>query len=418
LQPRDLPFRHARAGVNPPVILGISSRHSDGARVLMCDATIRTLKTDINATILKWILTINSGRPIAGWPADENEMPADFPPEVDAGQLKDTDVLPHCGGRIEPGRNYVYCASFQIAWDELKSKVVHGPVRLESGPPLAGELNRFAFPRTDLSADSYIAMAGLIRDGIVADIQTAMAEKFPAVTSRIDLPTGAMIVAYAYLQKTLPFRTAFDRFAEPLMFHGKTGVSPVGSFGIKAFVDRPGRNEAIKEQVTILDYANDNDFVIRLDTRSDEIILAKIAPRESLSETLDAVQHRIEQRKGDSRRSKLLEEESLVVPIIALNIARDYTEVCGRPLLNDGFTGQRVAVAKQVIRFLLDETGARLESEAEIVDEDDSEYPKPRQFIFDKPFLVFLREPPATEPYFAMWVENAELLERIARGDR
>ena len=39
--------------------------------------------------------------------------------------------------------------------------------------------------------------------------------------------------------------------------------------------------------------------------------------------------------------------------------------------------------------------------------------PKPRRFVFDKPFLLYLKESQADEPYLVMWIANAEFMERV-----
>ena len=76
-----------------------------------------------------------------------------------------------------------------------------------------------------------------------------------------------------------------------------------------------------------------------------------------------------------------------------------------------------LVVAKQYIRFQLDESDAVLESEARamfaaIGDEPEPDRPpdRPRQFVFDRPFLLALRQPKAEEPYFVTWIGNLELL--------
>ncbi|HEY5313758.1 MAG TPA: hypothetical protein VIK18_14620, partial [Pirellulales bacterium] len=48
-------------------------------------------------------------------------------PLVAAAKLPRTDILPHCDGPIVPGRNYVYCATFQLAWDKLREQVDSKP---------------------------------------------------------------------------------------------------------------------------------------------------------------------------------------------------------------------------------------------------------------------------------------------------
>jgi hypothetical protein len=37
---------------------------------------------------------------------------------------------------------------------------------------------------------------------------------------------------------------------------------------------------------------------------------------------------------------------------------------------------------------------------------------KPRHFVFDRPFLIYLRERQAEQPYLTVWVESPELLVR------
>jgi hypothetical protein len=72
----------------------------------------------------------------------------------------------------------------------------------------------------------------------------------------------------------------------------------------------------------------------------------------------------------------------------------------------------RLLMALQIIRFQMDEVGVRLKSEAVMHFGCSAEYrPKPQHvMIFDKPFLLMLSRAGAKQPYFAVWVENAELL--------
>jgi hypothetical protein len=36
----------------------------------------------------------------------------------------------------------------------------------------------------------------------------------------------------------------------------------------------------------------------------------------------------------------------------------------------------------------------------------------PREFVFNRPFLVYMQKRGAEHPFFVMWVDNAELLTR------
>ena len=70
-----------------------------------------------------------------------------------------------------------------------------------------------------------------------------------------------------------------------------------------------------------------------------------------------------------------------------------------------------IADAVQFIKFILNEEGAKLRSEMAIFAKRCISFSekKPRQFIFDKPFLIYLKEKDSPL-YFAAWVANTEIL--------
>ena len=95
-------------------------------------------------------------------------------------------------------------------------------------------LNSKKFTAGDLSAESYFADAGLVKDGITEHITREMAKRFPAAS--VDLPTGLPregLVTYAYLEKTLIFSDPFDVLPDPLMFESSKGRMAVSAFGIR-----------------------------------------------------------------------------------------------------------------------------------------------------------------------------------------
>jgi hypothetical protein len=67
--------------------------------------------------------------------------------------------------------------------------------------------------------------------------------------------------------------------------------------------------------------------------------------------------------------------------------------------------GLPITESLQTIEFRLDRSGATVQSEALFVIE-----AEPREFVFDGPFLVYMQNRGAEHPFFAMWVDNAELL--------
>ena len=108
--------------------------------------------------------------------ADKKKLPTHDqiagPPDlkVSATALKKTVVTPHLEHPIRKGKNVLWCATAQIAWNEL-CRLVGEPVRLTTEPDMAHQLNKKAVSRADLDPDSYVAMAGFARDGIIRKIQ-------------------------------------------------------------------------------------------------------------------------------------------------------------------------------------------------------------------------------------------------------
>ena len=154
----------------------------------------------------------------------------------DASELTATDIWPHPEGAIKPDRNYVYCATFQMAWTELQEKLVKGPVQLEGDPPAAAVLNRREVADGDLSPLCYLAMAGTRHDNIAARIPEAMHARFPDAS--VPVPSSrneADFLVYAYLFKRLPFAEDFERLPKPLLFRGAALGEPVASFGIEKY---------------------------------------------------------------------------------------------------------------------------------------------------------------------------------------
>jgi hypothetical protein len=90
------------------------------------------------------------------------------------------------------------------------------------------------------------------------------------------------------------------------------------------------------------------------------------------------------------------------------DITHSYNELIGRFFINKNFEEYFITEAVQSIRFKLDEKGALLKSESRIGGAPIS--PRPKFLIFDKPFLLVMKEKKGTYPYFAVWIDNAELM--------
>jgi hypothetical protein len=415
LEPRDIALRDLIPPDADELGPRFSSPHPNLVHVALCDGSARGVPKTILWSTLMAAVTPASGQPFEGkWlPGEEPVVTADFPAEINASQLRATTVTPVLDGRLAAAKNQIYCATFQLAWQDLGVSTGVAPeVAEDSG--LSAALNRANFPTDALNKGSYVARAGFERDGIRAKIREEMAQRFPTITPSLSTSVPEVdAIAYAFLQKNLPFEVKFDVLRDPLIFHGSDGDTSVKSFGFKELEKATGSKELLKKQTKILHYQSDDEFAVRLKSKSDEIILAKTAPSGTLHETLDAVKKKIAASEGDANLRPLDEKDSLAVPRIAFNILRHFDELIGKSIKNK--PPFLVGDARQSIRFLLNESGARLVSEVLYSDwmnghSKPPEPPKPRHIVFDKPFLLYVQKPRAERPYLIAWVANAEIM--------
>ncbi len=324
--------------------------------------------------------------------------------QVDANDLEATVVTPHLEYTITGDENVLWCATFQLAWNEL-CDLLGGLVQsdIAGAAEMTTILNRQTVDTNDLDEASYVALAGYPTGGpddILDRITVALDEKFAGAARPQLLPVRGDLVAgewltYTCLVKSLPFRWAFERDRRRGVTFAGRGVQ---TFGIYQLVSRQKDEVRAASQVIVYDYQSKDDFIIELKTRSesDRLILAKIQPAATLVETIRSVQTRLGETSGGS----MVEMSSLRIPVLDFDILRRYHEL------------SPVGTAVQKVRFKLDETGAVLKSWAVAIES------LPQPLIFDKPFLLMLQRVGAETPYFALWVANAELLVPVEPRDQ
>jgi len=322
-------------------------------------------------------------------------------------ELKSTEICSNMESKIEKGKNLVYCSTFQLAWNELKENIIKEEIKLTNEPDIVPLLNKSLFTKKDLSDKDYVAMVGLGKDKILDKINEELKKKFGSDAPKVEEKLFSDdILAYAYLNKNLKFKNEFEKLKEQIKFKANGNTVDVKGFGL-ATTNNNGKRYDIARQVAIIDYISDDDFIAKLAAESDkdEIFLAKVDSGDTLLETIDAVSRKIEK----SKEERFGEKDILKVPSIDFYINHNYDELINKDLRNKGFEDYFIRKAVQDIRFKLNEKGAQLKSEAKIIMQKSAPAPnveKPKNLVFDKPYLLMLREKGAKYPYFAMWVEN------------
>jgi hypothetical protein len=310
-------------------------------------------------------------------------------------------VVPALDAPIVPGRSTAWCASFQAAWNRLAKDIVKGPPVVKGAEELCRRLNGAAPVEADLPEGTFYAAAGWTRDGILERIRKEMAAAFPSAPAP-DLGGGDVAaVTYAYLEASVKFEIPFFESREPLVFKDSMDrETKVTSFGIRE--EHEYAYQKLRHQVGVLFVLGLTEFAIDPCKTSDpvQVILARVQPKATLAETVSDVERKIIGSRGFKSRDVLL------IPNVAFRSLRRFKELEGN-FTNAGMDGAGISDALQSIRFRLTREGAELQSEAKI-----HVSPGAQHFIFDGPFLVYMKKRAGGRPFFALWVDGPELLEK------
>ena len=335
--------------------------------------------------------------------------------EGDSKDLKETVIVPTLDAPIPAGKNVIWCASLVSAWKKIEADITSAPLVLEGNPPIADYLNKAIDPRPDIPPSSLYVAAGWNQDGILQTIASDLKKQFPGKTPP-SFPgiTPEAFVAYCYLEARIAFDLPYFQNNRPLAFTDRTGrKTEVSSFGIRP-QDR-SENGKIHRQPHVLYTAREEDddrpvqWIMDLDRGSQphQVILAVIEPNSTLAETVADAEKKIADYPPDTRREGALgSNDTLLVPDIVWNIAHHFTELEGRVFQNAPLRKQLIEIVEQDTAFSLNRNGVELRSEVKL----EAKKSVPTDYVFDRPFLLYLKKRGATQPYFAMWVENAELL--------
>ncbi len=264
-------------------------------------------------------------------------------------------------------------------------------------------------PPPELAPEHYFVAAGFTKakDGILERVRRELAAKFPKAPLPEDL--GEVAMAYAYLEVALPYEYQFKKSEEPLSFTNSRGEkTPMQAFGIrKADVDKG--EHSFRGQVQLL-FRQGKEFAVDLSkkTKPYQIVLARMDRKGSLQATLEDLDKRMAGRKPDI----LGDAAILLVPNMNWRIDHRFREMEKKPLLNTPIPGAYLDFVTQFIQFKMDHKGAWVASGARLPVFNGHDPGPEVIFLFDRPFLIVLKRRDVRQPFFVMWVDNAELLQR------
>lgn len=301
---------------------------------------------------------------------------------------------------VSKTKNELWCVTFQLVWNEFMDKYSDGkPIIFEGRTPkTAKQLNKKLYTKEILDSKSYYLAQGEISLDLKKEIETAIKNKFNETSDVLDfINWGAKnsYLFYAMLKKDFTYPNEFKKLDAAYFNSSKEKVK---YFGVEA-----GASSKMRNGVDVMFYNSPNEYAVKLKTnQGEDVILLRTKKKGDFEKLYSYVVDNTD--FGTFNR-----KDTLKVPEINVDEVISYDDLTGKKLKDKN---QVITQALQTIKFKLDNKGGSLKSEAVISVMTTSLQPvvEPRNFTFDKPFVLFLKETAADKPYYAMKIENTKYL--------
>ena len=285
--------------------------------------------------------------------------------------------------------NNLWVGTLDLAWKELEDKIGLNKIELEGEmPQIANDLNESTFSKEMLNPNDYkINVERTVTNGYKID---------------------------ATLNKELNFLESFDNFNDYKWTFGNSDEA------IKYFGINNASPEKMNKNVEILFYNKlnngsllSNDMAIKLKTKEgDEIILYRTDDKKSFDEYYEDIKAKTKNYKG---RTEFSEDDELRVPYVKVNGMINYNQLYDKKIKNS--KGLYIYDVIQNVNFYLNERGCNLSSKATMVTEYMGIGQDTKYCYFQDTFIVFMKEANSDKPYFALKVDNNDILEKVEETD-
>ena len=285
--------------------------------------------------------------------------------------------------------NNLWVGTLDLAWKDLEDKIGLNKIELEGEmPQIANDLNESTFSKEMLNPNDYkINVERTVTNGYKID---------------------------ATLNKELNFLESFDNFNDYKWTFGNSEEY------IKYFGINNASPEKMNKNVEILFYNKlnngsllSNDMAIKLKTKEgDEIILYRTDDKKSFDEYYEDIKAKTKNYKG---RTEFSEDDELRVPYVQANGMINYNQLYDKKIKNS--KGLYIYDVIQNVNFYLNERGCNLSSKATMVTEYMGIGQDTKYCYFQDTFIIFMKEANSDKPYFALKVDNNDILEKIEETD-
>lgn len=286
--------------------------------------------------------------------------------------------------------NNLWIGTLDLAWKDLEEKIEKDKIELkDENSKIVNDLNVSTFSKEMLDSNDYeITVERTMTDGYKIDTT---------------------------LNKELNFLEVFDNFSNEYNLKFGNSKEAIKYFGINN-----ASSESMNKNIEVLFYNEigngnlmSNDLAIKLKTKEgDEIILYRTNDKKSFNEYYQDIIDKTNSYTGNKKFSK---NDELRVPYVRVNGMISYNELYGKEIKNSD--GLYIYDVIQNVNFSLNEKGCNLSSKATMVTEYLGIDEDTRYCYFQDTFVIFMKENNSDNPYFALKVNNTDILEKKEETD-
>ena len=286
--------------------------------------------------------------------------------------------------------NNLWVGTIDLAWKELENQLGKERIDLEDGNlPIVDDLNSSTFTKDMLDSNDYnITVERTITNGYKIDTS---------------------------LNKELHFLEVFDNFSNDYTWTFGDSEEFIKYFGINN-----ASSEEINKNIEVLFFnrnddnsAMSDDFAIKLKTQEgDEIILYRTNENKNFDEYYKDIQ---EKTNAYTENREFAEDDELRIPYVRVNGMIAHNELYSKYIKDTN--GLYFTDVIQNVNFYLNEKGCNLSSQVTMVTEYLGISEDARYCYFNDQFVIFMKEANSSQPYFAIKVDNTDILEKREETD-
>ena len=286
--------------------------------------------------------------------------------------------------------NNLWVGTIDLAWKELENQLGKERIDLEDGNlPIVDDLNSSTFTKDMLDSNDYnITVERTITNGYKIDTS---------------------------LNKELHFLEVFDNFSNDYTWTFGDSEEFIKYFGINN-----ASSEEINKNIEVLFFnrnddnsAKSDDFAIKLKTQEgDEIILYRTNENKNFDEYYKDIQ---EKTNAYTESREFTEDDELRIPYVRVNGMIAHNELYNKYIKDTN--GLYFTDVIQNVNFYLNEKGCNLSSQVTMVTEYLGISEDARYCYFNDQFVIFMKEANSSQPYFALKVDNTDILEKREETD-